>query len=112
VRLSKRELGSSGIKVFEMLEYEKGIVGRLGLRVILVRLFSDLNMVKELMVGTSHNTNSLISSRIIHLAILKHITHMDRGYDFVGSVDMGDAEEGEMPVTFYRRRWGSQRATW
>jgi hypothetical protein len=67
---------------------------------------------EELTVGTSHNTNSLISSRIIHLAILKHITHMDRGYDFVGSVDMGDAEEGEMPVTFYRRRWGSQRATW
>jgi hypothetical protein len=63
-------------------------------------------------VGTSHKTNSLISSRIIHLAILKHITHMDRGYDFVGSVDMGDAEEGEMPVTFYRRRWGSQRAVW
>ena len=66
----------------------------------------------ELTTGTSHNTNSLISSRIIHLAILNYITHMDRGYDFVGSVDMGDAEEGEMPVTFYRRRWGSQRASW
>jgi len=64
------------------------------------------------MIGTSHNTNSLISSRIIHLAILNYITHMDRGYDFVGSVDMGDVEEGEMPVTFYRRRWGSQRASW
>jgi hypothetical protein len=36
VRLSKREFGNSGIEVFEMLEYERGIVGRSGLRVILV----------------------------------------------------------------------------
>jgi hypothetical protein len=35
-KLWKRELGSSGIKVLEMLEYEKGIVGKSGLRVILV----------------------------------------------------------------------------
>jgi len=61
---------------------------------------------------TSHNASSQISARIIHLVIMKHITHMDRGYDFVGSVNMSDVEEGEMPVTFYRRKWGSERAVW
>ncbi|OCF33213.1 hypothetical protein I316_04954 [Kwoniella heveanensis BCC8398] len=54
---------------------------------------------------TSHSTTSLISARCIHLTILKLITHCSTGYDFVGSVDMADREEGEMPVTFYRKRW-------
>lgn len=43
---------------------------------------------------------------------MKHITHASRGYDFVGSVDMADIEEGEMPVCFYRRKWGASRAVW
>ncbi|WVF70858.1 hypothetical protein IAT40_005652 [Kwoniella sp. CBS 6097] len=54
---------------------------------------------------TSHSTTSLISARCIHLTILKIITHCSTGYDFVGSVDMADKEEGEMPVTFYRKKW-------
>ena len=43
---------------------------------------------------------------------MKYITHTSRGYDFVGSVDMADLDEGEMPVTFYRRKWGASRAVW
>jgi hypothetical protein len=43
---------------------------------------------------------------------MKHITHASGGYDFVGSVDMADIEEGEMPVCFYRRKWGASRAVW
>ncbi|WWC68461.1 uncharacterized protein I206_102389 [Kwoniella pini CBS 10737] len=54
---------------------------------------------------TAHSTQSLISARCIHLTIRKLITHCDRGYDFVGSVDMADKEEGEMPVSFYRKKW-------
>ncbi|WVQ97217.1 hypothetical protein IAU59_004327 [Kwoniella sp. CBS 9459] len=54
---------------------------------------------------TSHSTISLISARCIHLTIMKIITHCSTGYDFVGSVEMADKEEGEMPVTFYRKRW-------
>ncbi|WWD18111.1 hypothetical protein CI109_102560 [Kwoniella shandongensis] len=61
---------------------------------------------------TAHSTTSLISARVIHLVIIKTITHTDTGYDFVGSIDMADKEEGEMPVTFYRRRWGRERAVW
>ncbi|WWC60488.1 uncharacterized protein I303_103061 [Kwoniella dejecticola CBS 10117] len=53
---------------------------------------------------TAHSTQSLISARCIHLTIMKLITHCDTGYDFVGSVDMADKEEGEMPVTFYRKK--------
>lgn len=54
--------------------------------------------------GTAHNTSALISARCIHLVIMKSITHHCQGYEFVGSVDMADSEEGEMPVTFYRKR--------
>ncbi|WVQ85482.1 hypothetical protein IAT38_007647 [Cryptococcus sp. DSM 104549] len=62
---------------------------------------------------TAHTTTALISARCIHLTIMKIITHCSMGYDFVGSVEMADKEEGEMPVTFYRRRWGtSTRAVW
>jgi len=43
---------------------------------------------------------------------MKSITRFDRGYDFVGSVDMADLDEGEMPVTFYRKKWGASRAVW
>ena len=56
-------------------------------------------------VGTAHSTSSLISARCIHLMITKTITHCSRGYGYVGSVDMADREEGEMPVTFYRKKW-------
>lgn len=56
------------------------------------------------MLGTAHNTSALISARCIHLVIMKSITHHCQGYEFVGSVDMADSEEGEMPVTFYRKR--------
>ncbi|TYJ54959.1 hypothetical protein B9479_004371 [Cryptococcus floricola] len=62
---------------------------------------------------SAHTTQGLISSRVIHLTIMKIITQRAMGYDFVGSVDMADKEEAEMPVTFYRRRWGpSTRAVW
>ncbi|OWZ55560.1 hypothetical protein C349_01762 [Cryptococcus neoformans var. grubii Br795] len=62
---------------------------------------------------TAHTTQSVISARCIHLTIMRIITNAAMGYDFVGSVDMADREEGEMPVTFYRRRWGtSTRAVW
>ncbi|ODN84131.1 hypothetical protein L202_00140 [Cryptococcus amylolentus CBS 6039] len=62
---------------------------------------------------SAHSTQGLISSRVIHLTIMKIITQRAMGYDFVGSVDMADKEEAEMPVTFYRRRWGpSTRAVW
>ncbi|WVO19716.1 uncharacterized protein IAS62_001006 [Cryptococcus decagattii] len=62
---------------------------------------------------TAHTTQSVISARCIHLTIMRIITNATMGYDFVGSVDMADIEEGEMPVTFYRRRWGtSTRAVW
>lgn len=64
-------------------------------------------------IGTAHTTQSVISARCIHLTIMRIITNATMGYDFVGSVDMADIEEGEMPVTFYRRRWGtSTRAVW
>ncbi|WRT65884.1 uncharacterized protein IL334_002835 [Kwoniella shivajii] len=53
---------------------------------------------------TAHSTQSLISARCIHLTIMKLITHCETGYDFVGSVDMADKEEGEMPVCFYRKK--------
>ena len=61
---------------------------------------------------TAHSASALISARCIHLVIMKIITHCDRGYDFVGSVDMADLDEGEMPVTFYRKKWGPERAVW
>ncbi|KAK6907547.1 hypothetical protein I203_101543 [Kwoniella mangroviensis CBS 8507] len=61
---------------------------------------------------TAHSTQSLISARCIHLTILKLITHCDSGYDFVGSIDMADKEEGEMPVTFYRKRWTEGPGGW
>jgi hypothetical protein len=62
--------------------------------------------VNELIIsGTAHTTAALISARCIHLMIMKNITHFADGYDFVGSVDMADMEEMEMPVTFYRRKW-------
>ncbi|WWC87971.1 uncharacterized protein L201_002873 [Kwoniella dendrophila CBS 6074] len=56
---------------------------------------------------TAHSTQSLISARCIHLTIMKLITHCSQGYDFIGSVDMADKEEGEMPVTFYRKKRNS-----
>ncbi|KAL7423691.1 hypothetical protein Q5752_001273 [Cryptotrichosporon argae] len=61
---------------------------------------------------TAHSTAALISARCIHLCIMKNVTHYSRGYDFVGSVDMADAEEGEMPLTIYRRKWAQSRAVW
>ncbi|KAK8865710.1 hypothetical protein IAR55_000855 [Kwoniella newhampshirensis] len=61
---------------------------------------------------TAHSSSSLISARCIHLVIMKLVTHCETGYDFVGSIDMADKEEGEMPVTFYRRRWGREKAVW
>ena len=61
-------------------------------------------------LGTAHSTSSLISARCIHLMIMKTITHCSRRYDYVGSVDMADREEGEMPVTFYRKKWGGSTA--
>ncbi|WVR05686.1 hypothetical protein IAU60_002709 [Kwoniella sp. DSM 27419] len=61
---------------------------------------------------TAHSSTSLISARCIHLTIMKIVTHCQTGYDFVGSVDMADREEGEMPVTFYRKKWGAARAVW
>ena len=63
-------------------------------------------------VGTAHSTSSLISARCVHLIIMKSITHCETGYDFVGTVDMADMEEGEMPVSFYRKKWGASRAIW
>ncbi len=63
-------------------------------------------------LGTAHSTSALISARCIHLVIMKSITHCSRGYDFVNSVDMADMEEGEMPVTFYRKKWGHGNAVW
>jgi len=65
-----------------------------------------------LMAGTAHSTSALISARCIQLVIMKYITHASRGYDFVGSVDMTDLEEGELPTTFYRAKWGPERAVW
>jgi len=44
--------------------------------------------------------------------IMKSITHFDQGYDFVGSVDMADIDEGEMPVSFYRKKWGASGVGW
>ncbi|EIW72911.1 hypothetical protein TREMEDRAFT_15744, partial [Tremella mesenterica DSM 1558] len=61
---------------------------------------------------TAHSASALISARAIQLVMMKIITHYDRGYDFVGSVDMADLDEGEMPVIFYRRKWGTGRAVW
>ncbi|WVW80366.1 hypothetical protein I302_102346 [Kwoniella bestiolae CBS 10118] len=61
---------------------------------------------------TAHSTQSLISARCIHLTIMKLITHCDSGYDFVGSIDMADKEESEMPVTFYRKRWNNSQKGW
>ncbi|ORY20504.1 hypothetical protein BCR39DRAFT_555274 [Naematelia encephala] len=61
---------------------------------------------------TAHSTSALISARCIHLGIMKNITHYERGYDFVGSVDMADKEEAELPCTFYRAKWGPERAVW
>ncbi|ORX35441.1 hypothetical protein BD324DRAFT_582319 [Kockovaella imperatae] len=61
---------------------------------------------------TAHSTSALISARCIQLVIMKLITHSSRGYDFVGSVDMADLEEGELPTTFYRAKWGPERAVW
>lgn len=34
---------------------------------------------------------------------MKSITHFEGGYEFVGSVDMADIDEGEMPVCVYRK---------
>lgn len=65
-----------------------------------------------LTAGTAHSTSALISARCIQLVIMKYITHASRGYDFVGSVDMTDLEEGELPTTFYRAKWGPERAVW
>ncbi|KAK4686723.1 hypothetical protein P7C73_g3408, partial [Tremellales sp. Uapishka_1] len=61
---------------------------------------------------TAHGTSALISARCIHLVIMKSITHCHHGYDFVGSVDMADMEEGEMPVTFYRKKWDGSSPHW
>ncbi|KAK1927741.1 hypothetical protein DB88DRAFT_479083 [Papiliotrema laurentii] len=61
---------------------------------------------------TAHSTSALISARCIQLVIMKSITHASQGYDFVGSVDMSDLEEGELPTTFYRAKWGPTRAIW
>ena len=69
-------------------------------------------LIIRLLLGTAHSTSSLISARCIQLVIMKLITHSSRGYDFVGSVDMADLEEGELPTTFYRAKWGPERAVW
>ncbi|WVO13386.1 hypothetical protein L204_101001 [Cryptococcus depauperatus] len=62
---------------------------------------------------TTHGTHSLISARCIHLTIMKTITNSAMGYDFVGSVDTADRQEGEMPVMFYRKQYGpSTKAVW
>ena len=63
--------------------------------------------------GTAHSTSALISARSIQLVIMGNITRACQGYDFVGSVDMADLEEGELPTTFYRARWeGSSARAW
>jgi len=61
---------------------------------------------------TAHTTNALISARCVHLVIMKSITHFDRGYDFVGSIDMEDREESGIALTVYRRAWGASKARW
>ena len=71
--------------------------------------------------GTAHSTSALISARCIHLVIMKVITHYERiidpefcktfrgiggtdhSYNYVASVNMADAEESEMAVSFYRK---------
>lgn len=54
---------------------------------------------------TSHGSAAVISARCIHLVIMKTITAPCNGYlyEYTGSVNMVDKEEGEMPATFYRR---------
>ncbi|TXT08803.1 hypothetical protein VHUM_02931 [Vanrija humicola] len=51
----------------------------------------------------SHNTMGLISARSIILSIMKNITHTSRGYTFVGSVNLADLDEGEMPLLIFRK---------
>jgi hypothetical protein len=58
----------------------------------------------QLTTGTAHSTSSLISARSIHLVIMGYITRACQGYGFVGSIDMADLEEGELPTTFYRAK--------
>ncbi|BEI87061.1 hypothetical protein CcaverHIS002_0704070 [Cutaneotrichosporon cavernicola] len=59
----------------------------------------------------AHSKSSLISARIIHLTILKYITHKSMGYELAGTVSMSDLDSGELPVSFYRKtgkgEWGT-----
>ncbi|BEJ18091.1 hypothetical protein CspHIS471_0703680 [Cutaneotrichosporon sp. HIS471] len=59
----------------------------------------------------AHSKSSLISARIIHLTILKYITHKSMGYELAGNVNMSDLQTGELPVSFYRKtgdgEWGT-----
>lgn len=62
----------------------------------------------------AHGKSALISARIIHLTIMKYVTHKSMGYELVGNVSMADLDSGELPVSFYRKtgagEWGTLEA--
>lgn len=59
----------------------------------------------------AHSKTQLISSRVIHLTIMKFITHKSMGYELAGNVSMADLDTNELPVSFYRKTgrgaWGT-----
>ncbi|CAK9782126.1 hypothetical protein CC85DRAFT_285844 [Cutaneotrichosporon oleaginosum] len=59
----------------------------------------------------AHSKSALISARVIHLTIMKYVTHKSMGYELAGNVNMADLETGELPVSFYRKtgagEWGT-----
>lgn len=59
----------------------------------------------------AHGKSQLISSRIIHLTILKYVTHKSMGYELAGNVAMADLDSNELPVLFFRKtgqgEWGT-----
>lgn len=57
----------------------------------------------------AHHTMGLISARSIILSIMKNITHTSRGYTFVGSVNLADLDEGEMPLLIFRKLTTTER---
>lgn len=59
----------------------------------------------------AHSKSQLISARVIHLTIMKYVTHKSMGYELVGNVSMADLDSNELPVAFFRKtghgQWGT-----
>ncbi|GMK60010.1 hypothetical protein CspeluHIS016_0902270 [Cutaneotrichosporon spelunceum] len=60
----------------------------------------------------AHSKTSLISARVIHLTVMKYVTHKSMGYELAGTVNMSDLDSGELPISFYVKtghgQWGTQ----